>query len=620
MKEITEAFKKLTPDDIRELTARLNLKNKSKRDLLAALTTVTGLHVLLKSLDANCHRVLMAVYAAPDGATFVEIQKELKLDIPVIEKTADTLTRNLLIYTIKNRQMLNTKMDKAHGISEIAHLLRIVEPKTLTDRLHKNFIHLEMQKQNQEVEKTVRDRDVQTLLKFMAASGCIVTLDAARDRLPQKSAEKTVHGIIAQNLVQLYHCYRPEFNSYLVLQEKISPSVAMMAGQDDTHKKSRVRNRFFQVLNLLNTFDIISTFGLFLTKQQEFRKIDIRRISEAMLPLKDINGADLPPEESAQLSMFILNRLGCLKLNKDIAGISLFEIRNEIEQPLMLLKRVLKSVGGSGAYETYFKPPFEIPSYEFSKSIIKLLHKLKSVTHAYLKITILTRTLSESDERSFADSLIDMEEEMERFGTVMNLLCIMGIVDIDGDRISLSDIGRDLANHMLKTYPAEESVTPKKNIYINPDFSLIIPAHELASETLYHLLTHTDITKHDVIINAVISKSAIVRAQKRGMSLTKFLNALELFSKNDLPQNLDFLLREWSSQTININISQRILLTTSHPEFIDELLLGIAKEGIVERIGETHALVRKDYIDEIIKIGRKKDAVISLFNELEEED
>ena len=160
----------------------------------------------------------------------------------------------------------------------------------------------------------------------------------------------------------------------------------------------------------------------------------------------------------------------------------------------------------------------------------------------------------------------------------------------------------------------------KKTYNINPDFTLIIPAHELASETLYHLLTHTDITKNDVIINAVISKSAIVRAQKRGMSLSRFLEALELYSKNELPQNLDFLLREWSNQTININISQHILLTSSHPEFIDELMLGITKEGIVERISPTYAMVKKDYIDEIIKVARKKDAVISLFNELEEED
>ena len=64
-----------------------------------------------------------------------------------------------------------------------------------------------------------------------------------------------------------------------------------------------------------------------------------------MLPLKDQGGVEIPLEESAQLSMFLLNRLGCLKLNKDIAGISLFGIRSELEQPLLLMKRVLKTAG-----------------------------------------------------------------------------------------------------------------------------------------------------------------------------------------------------------------------------------------------------------------------------------
>jgi hypothetical protein len=620
MKEISESIKKLSQEDLRELGSRLQLKKKSKRDLVGALTTVMGLHSLLKSLDTNSLRVLKKVYDSPDGVTFVEIQKELKLEIPAIEKAADTLSRNLLIYTIKNRQMLNTKMDKAYGISEISRVLHIVEPKALTDRLHKNFLYLEMQKQNLDLEKTVKDRETRLFLKFMAESGCIVSLDAARERLPHKSAEKIVAGLISQNVVYLYHCYRPEYNTYLVLQDKISPSVAVMDERDENRKKLHVSNRYFQILNLLSAFDVISTFGLFLTKQQDFRKIDIRRISEAMLPLKDLNGTELSPEESAQLSMYILNRLRCLKLNKDIAGISLHEIRNDLEQPLLLAKGVLKSVDGSGTFDAYFKPPFEMPSYEFCKSVIKLLYKLRSATYEYLKITILARTLSEADEQSFTDSLFDVEEEMDRFGTVMNFLCIMGVVDIDNGRIALSDIGRDLASHMLKTYTGEKPDAPKKNIYINPDFTLIIPAHELDSETLYHLLTHTDITKHDVIINAVISKSAIVRAQKRGMTLNHFLKALETNSKNELPQNLDFLLREWSNQTININISQHILLTSSHPEFIDELMLGITKEGIVERISPAYALVKKDYIDEIIKIARKKDAVISLFNEFEEED
>ncbi len=619
MKEITETIKKFSPEEIRELGSRLGLKKKAKKDLISALTTITGLHNLLKTLDTGSLRILMAIYETPEGVTFVEIQKKLKIEINAIEKSTEALSRGLLIYTIKNRQMLHSKMDKAYGISEIAELLHIVEPAAITDRLHKNYLHLETSKINKEHIQPVRDRETKEFLKFMAESGCVISLDTARDHLPSKSAEKILHSLLSQNLVHVFQCYRPEFNTYLVLNEKACPTISFLDDTDEPGKKLAVCNRYFILNNLLHAYDVISTFGLFLTKQQEFRKIDIRRISEAMLPLRDMGGTDLPVEESAQLSMFLLNRLGCLKMNKDIAGISLFDLRNDIGQPLMLLRRILKSIE-PGTEGGYFTPPFEMPRYECVKSIIRLLHKLKSVSHRYLQITLLTRSLSESDEPSFGDRLMDLAAERERFGITLNFLCITGIIDVDGGRISLSDIGMNLASHILKAYSSAEEEPARKNIYINPDFTLVIPARELPSDALYHLLTHTDIIKHDIIINAIISKASIVRAQKRGMTLDRFLESLSVHSRNEVPQNLAFLLKEWSNQTINVGISQTILLTTSHPEFIDELLMGMAKDGITERISHNHALLKKEYIDEIIKIARKKDAVISLFNEIEEED
>ena len=46
MKEISETIKKLTPEDFKELAGRLQLKNKSKKDLIGALTSITGMHTL----------------------------------------------------------------------------------------------------------------------------------------------------------------------------------------------------------------------------------------------------------------------------------------------------------------------------------------------------------------------------------------------------------------------------------------------------------------------------------------------------------------------------------------------------------------------------------------------
>jgi hypothetical protein len=620
MKEISETIKRISAEDLKDLAVRLELKTKSKKDLMGTLLTVTGMDAILRNLDTNSLRVLKLVYAFPEGITFIQIHKELKIEIQSIEKIIGNLGRNLLIYVIKNRQMLNIKQDKAYGISEVAELLNLTDPRALMDRLHKNFLNLEMQKQVHDPHKTVRDRNIRELFEFMAESGCIITLDAAREKLPTRSVDRILSSLLHQNLIYVYHAYQPEFNTYLVLNEKISPYIAGIPDAMSVPKHVRVRNRYFLLNNLLNAFDVISTFGLFLTKQMEFRKIDIRRIADSMLPIRDIAGNELTSENLAQLSIFILNRLACLKLNKDIAGISLAELKDDLEQPLLLLNRVLKCTENPSTYDPSFAPPFDLPTYDFSKSIIKLLHKMNSVTYRYMMITMLTKSISERDERSYAGSIMYINDEMERIWTAINFLCIAGIIDLTADTITLSDIGRQLANHILKTHSAEYAEPIRKSIYINPDFTLVIPTQEINSDILYHLMSHTDIVKNDLILNAVITRSSVVRAQKRGMSLAVFLESLESNSKNDLPQNLDFLLREWSNQTIMVKISHVILMKTSHPEFIDELLLGLAKAGIVERISGTHAIVKKDYIDEIIKLARKKDTVISLFNEMEDEN
>jgi hypothetical protein len=618
MKEITETIKRISAEDLKDLATRLKLKTKSKKDLMGTMLTVTGMDALLRNLDTNSLRVLKLVYSFPEGITFIQIQKELKIEIQSIENIIGNLARNLLVYVIKNRQMLNIKQDKTYGISEIADLLNLTDPRALMERLHKNFLNLEMQKQIHDPHKTLRDRNIRELLEFIAESGCIVSLEAAREKLPARSADRILTSLRHQDMIYVYHAYQPEFNTYLVLNEKISPYIAGIPDPLSASKRVRVRNRYFLLNNLLNTFDVISTFGLFLTKQMEFRKIDIRRIADSMLPITDITGNDPPSENLAQLSIFILNRLACLKLNKDIASISLAELREELEQPLLLMNRVLKCTENQSTYDPSFSPPFDLPSYDFSKSIIKLLYKMKSATYRYMMITMLTKSISEKDERSYAGSIMYINDEMERIWTAINFLCIAGIIDFT-DTIALSDIGGQLANHILKTHSAERTEQIQKSIYINPDFTLVIPTQEVKSDILYHLMSYTDIVKNDLILNAVITRSSVVRAQKRGMSLAVFLRALESNSKNELPQNLDFLLREWSNQTIMVKISHVILMKTSHPEFIDELLLGFAKEGIVERISGTHAIIKKDYIDEIIKLARKKDTVISLFNEREDE-
>src|SRR4030067_1114395 len=112
------------------------------------------------------------------------------------------------------------------------------------DRLHKNFLNLEMQKQIHDPNKIMRDKDIRELLQFMAESGCIVSLDAAKEKLPLRFADKILSSLLHQNMIYLYHAYQPEFNTFLILSEKIGPSIAGIPYHVPDRKHIQVRNRY----------------------------------------------------------------------------------------------------------------------------------------------------------------------------------------------------------------------------------------------------------------------------------------------------------------------------------------------------------------------------------------
>jgi hypothetical protein len=128
-------------------------------------------------------------------------------------------------------------------------------------------------------------------------------------------------------------------------------------------------------------------------------------------------------------------------------------------------------------------------------------------------------------------------------------------------------------------------------------------------------MAFTEILKEDVVIEAAITKISIINARKRGMNIDKFIQTLKKYAKNEIPQNLEFLLDDWTKQTISINISRPILLHTSHGSFIDEILYSSSSKTIMTRISENYAILDKDSIDVVVKFSKKFDAVITIFEE-----
>ena len=189
----------------------------------------------------------------------------------------------------------------------------------------------------------------------------------------------------------------------------------------------------------------------------------------------------------------------------------------------------------------------------------------------------------------------------------IDFLAALGILEIKNNTVAPSDIGRLLLLHEKKS----DIVT--QSIYINPDFSLVIPYHEVPSEVSYILLSFTEIISTDVTVYSKFSKTAMLHAIKRGMDHGVFITTLEQYAKNQFPQNIKFQLYEWIEHTPTITIQRGIILSSTTKGFIDELSHSQIKNAIVERLGEHHVMIHESQLDAVIKYAQKKEAVINIY-------
>jgi hypothetical protein len=150
--------------------------------------------------------------------------------------------------------------------------------------------------------------------------------------------------------------------------------------------------------------------------------------------------------------------------------------------------------------------------------------------------------------------------------------------------------------------------------YINPDFSIMIPPDDLPSDTLYRVLSCTDVTKNDVVMHCKITKESVLAAHKRRMHPEKYLGELERYLKNGIPQNLLFMVKEWIAQSLELSIQECVIIKSNHPSFIDDILTGSLKAAVIERISPNYAVIKRSMVDEVVKSGTKHNAIISLFS------
>ncbi|MCL1864223.1 MAG: helicase-associated domain-containing protein [Spirochaetes bacterium] len=612
MKTIDDILKRIQPEKLKKITNILNIRSSVKSKIKDTMLNFSGINKVISSLDRNELNIFKLLYSGNDDISFGVIQKVLGIGIDEIEKSVYNMNELMLTYIIKNRQMLNKKMDRVHCIEEITKIFKINESKDVTEYLNK-AAELLISNNNVKHEDIIEDELSAKIIQSITAGGVIIQAESLKKLYPSKDDEKKINNMVETGLLKIFNIISDRPYTYIGLNEDILCNAATKYKKKNIPDSTNVSNNFKAITNILKAYDVISSSGLFKTKQDKFRKIDIKKISEAMLEIYLSDGKQISCEVRAHISMKMLNLLKCLKLEKDIGIINIKNISEKICDPVLIIKSILLKFQEDVKHDNEFQEGFIIPNYSGIRSILSILAIVKSIDYNYMRLIFIISSAANFKklETDFNNSIIHIEEQFE---LSINILTILGLCDTINGKINLSESGKKIGALLNnKKYNKESEV--KKSIYISPDFTLMIPYRDIDPVSLYTIMAFTEIVKEDVVLEAAITKSSIINAKKRGMHIETFISTLQKYAKNDIPQNLEFLLDDWTKQTMSINISSPILLHTSHGSFIDEILYSNQLKSLITRISEHYAILDKDSIDTVVKFSKKFDAVVTMFDD-----
>jgi hypothetical protein len=359
------------------------------------------------------------------------------------------------------------------------------------------------------------------------------------------------------------------------------------------------------LIAMLDSYDCIISKGLFLTQEGNLRKSDFDKIMKSIQPISiHTTKSPLTNQQTAQLSLYLLYILKCLTISQTNVNAILTPIKKMLLNPHQIITQILNSL--SAPEHQLFVNPFNIKS----DNLHEILHIIKKYSNSTIQLCTYIYFITSLPELLF-HSQLNIDDYYDTIEILTNntidFLTALGIVEIKNNKVALNDIGRSILLHEKK------SDITTRSIYINPDFSLVIPYHEVPSEVSYILLSFTEIISTDVTVYSKFSKTAMLHAIKRGMNPDIFINTLEQYTRNQFPQNIKFQLNEWIDHTPTITIQRGIILTSTTKGFIDELSHSQIKNVIVERLGENHVMIHESQLDAVIKYAQKKEAVINIY-------
>lgn len=629
-----------------------------KRSLINALMRIAIDEYYLKGVLEKLTPLQVSIYAimveSKNILTLGEISRKIKI-LPInVEKELAVLKHLMLVYQRKNRERITSNLDKYYPFEEIREIVSI---DTNDDGEKIKFsIKKEIESQKPEnldanylkiLESAAGAKDSKRMAKasildeaFNAVieqtsegelflldeaftNGGIIEINAARIIMDEQKlpVEKTVRKLHAYNLLRDTYYIDDRFVRILVIPIELfeylqyNPVFPKLAGIKELQQKE-ISNEMDFVLNIKKLLLFISNKGLTLAQSEKIKQADIKKSEESLL---EMDMRLFPEKSQVHLIEIILPFLKLFNLvDQRGEDIILLEDYEEYlrKDPMEATREVIAFTAEAAekrmvGNEVFL--PIDIPFFQ-QYILDKCVDIIKDSGSIYVKV-IIAQFIREwvvlspgFHVRNFKNMYVEKRTAVVSALVYMHLF---GLLEVEYPKrmISLSELGR----HYF--FGEDLNMEDKEGgVIVNPDASIVVMPDMLSINGLHILKTFAELKDYDKVYNFQITKESLQEGMLLGNNVDFFIEFLNSVSKNRVPQNLLFLISDWSEELPIVTIEESVILLETKNDKMMELLMGQikGKKIVKKELSSTAILVHKNKVQEVMETAEKLEMIVKL--------
>lgn len=654
---LTEELEKLNAEQLARVAEiwAVSTRAKSKKALITLLTKTVVDDYFLKGVLEKLTPVQVQIYALMvtnrSIMTLGEISRKIKIQAINVEKELAVLKHLMLVVQRKNRERITSNLDKYIPIEEIKKLVHVdtndqgemfqISIKREIEKFGVNSLSPEYRKKvgaglntRSFASKAVKPETFKKMIASLKEgekhlvdeafnNGGIIDIGSTRLVLEEQklSIEDTIRSLHASFVLRDIYYIDERFVRVLVIPLelfeylRVYPIFLSEVGITELNEKS-LSNELDFVLNMKKLLLFISNKGLTLSQSEKIRQADMKR-SETTLIEMDIR---LFPEKSQVHQIEIL--LPFLKLFDlvDLRGedVVLKEHYEEFlrADPLDTIKEVLvKSLEASEkrmvGNEVFL--PIDVPFLKES-----ILEKCRGIIEdqkeIYLKVMVanmIRESVVMSPEFRIKDFKAMYVEHRSELISALFYMHSFGLLQVDYPKrlLQFSELGE---HYFFEKELSEENKAGA--LIINPDGTMIAKPESLSLSGLHLLKSFCELKEFDKVYTFQINKDSLQSGILLGNNVDRFVNFLRFVSKDRIPQNLTFLISEWSEDLPIVTIEEGVVLLETSDAKLTQLLVGQikGKKIIKKELSGTALVIHQNRVSEVMEVAEKLEMIVKL--------